>query len=425
VTPLRLLDSLDLAPHGALAIVVDAAGRQCAVPVVHDRDGWRRARAGDGIAVALTALVLRGETSPSQRFEVTRWVDAESLGDQPLERAVDVDQTNESVIVGEQVVVKWTVRPAAGPESAPDRLAALVAAGFTDMPRPWGLAQWRPYDVATPLLAATVVAYLPDARDGWDWAVDDVRAVASGGLSMAGAVAPWLQIGDLVARMHLSLPERGSATEMDAERWRASAIAELDEAMVIVDGPEGARLHEHELSLHEIIGDLGRSGGTAVQDIHGDLHVGQILRWQAAGEAASSYAVTDFDGNPVLSPADRAAPAPAAVDVAGLLQSLDHVGRVVSHRSEGVPAALVDEWIAASQSAMLDGYRGALAAAGRTHLLDESLLPALRARQVVREYLYAARHLPHWRYVPHAALPTVVAAAQTPGRPVRRPTDQA
>jgi len=57
-----------------------------------------------------------------------------------------------------------------------------------------------------------------------------------------------------------------------------------------------------------------------------------------------------------------------------------------------------------------------IAAAGRSHLLDESLLPALRVRQVVREYLYAARHLPHWRYVPHSALPALI--AQTPGRPV-------
>ena len=115
---------------------------------------------------------------------------------------MDVDQTNESVVVGEKVVVKWTVRPATGPEPAPDRLAALVAAGFTGMPRPWGLLRWRAPDgeAAAPVLVATVVAYLPDARDGWDWAVEDVRAVARGDLSLADAVAPWLQIGDLVAR---------------------------------------------------------------------------------------------------------------------------------------------------------------------------------------------------------------------------------
>ena len=87
-----------------------------------------------------------------------------------------------------------------------------------------------------------------------------------------------------------------------------------------------------------------------------------------------------------------------------------------SHHTEHVRPELVEDWIAASQGGALDAYRGALAAAGRSHLLDESLLPALRVRQVVREYLYAARHLPHWRYVPHSALPALI--AQTPGRPV-------
>jgi maltokinase len=296
------------------------------------------------------------------------------------------------------------------------------------------------------VLVATVVAYLPGARDGWDWAVEDVRAMARGDLSMAEATAPWLQIGDLVANMHLALPERGPATDADAGRWLAGAWTELDDALAIVDGPEGARLHEHAATLRAMIDRLGQAGGTAVQDIHGDLHVGQMLRWHAAGSAASlprpqspsrddmwtlahqtrratgvsestrrggpSYAVTDFDGNPVLSPTDRAAAGPAAVDVAGLLQSLDHVGRVVSHRTDHVPSALIDEWIAAAQGAVLDAYRAALAAAHRPHLLDESLLPALRARQVVREYLYAVRHLPHWRYVPHSALPSLVAGAQ-------------
>ena len=432
-TPLRLVDTLDLTPHGVVAIVLDAAGRHCAVPLVEHREGWRRARAGDGLATALTALVLRGETAPGQRFEVTRWAHAtggrvvmalaaegpaETLGEAPLERAVDVDQTNESVVVGEKVVVKWTVRPATGPEPAPDRLAALVAAGFTGMPRPWGLLRWRAPDgeAAAPVLVATVVAYLADARDGWDWAVEDVRAVARGDLSLADAVAPWSQIGDLVARMHLALPQREPASDAVAGRWRAGALAELDEALTVVDGPEGERLLEHAATLRMIVDRLGNASGTAVQDIHGDLHVGQMLRWRAAGDQAPSYAVTDFDGNPVLSPDDRAAPSPAAVDVAGLLQSLDHVGRVVSHRTEHLPPALVEDWIAASQGGALDAYRGALAAAGRSHLLDESLLPALRVRQVVREYLYAARHLPHWRYVPHSALPALI--AQTPGRPV-------
>ena len=91
----------------------------------------------------------------------------------------------------------------------------------------------------------------------------------------------------------------------------------------------------------------------------------------------------------------------------GCVQSLDHVGRVVAHRTERVdPGARRGLDRALPRAALLDAYEARLAAAGRVvPASTESLLPALRARQVVREYLYAARHLPHWRYVPHTALP--------------------
>ena len=427
-TPLALLDTLDLGPHALVAIVADADGRHHPVPLVEQRDGWRRARGGDGVSSALAAWVLRTEPLDVSRvrFEATRWMQDAELTDAPTERAIDVDQTNESVVVGDQVVVKWTVRSSAAPAPAPDRLAALVAAGFTDMPAPWGVLRWQP-GVAdrAPVLVATVVAYLPGARDGWEWAVEDVRALARGDLSMSDAVSPWAEIGDLVARMHLALPERGAANELDARRWRQGALAELTEATDLVDGPEGARLREYAPHLRELIDRLGAARGTPLQDVHGDLRVGQLIRWQAPDARRPSYAVTDFDGNPVLSPAERVAPAPAASDVAGLVQSLDHVGRVVAHRAEHVDTELVDQWINAAQVAALASYRGTLATAGRSYLLDEALLLPLRARQVVREFLYAARHLPHWRYVPHAALPALVRSGQTPGRPVHGPADQA
>jgi maltokinase len=41
---------------------------------------------------------------------------------------------------------------------------------------------------------------------------------------------------------------------------------------------------------------------------------------------------------------------------------------------------------------------------GLADLLDERLLSPLRLQQEVREFLYAVRHLPVWRYVPDGAL---------------------
>jgi hypothetical protein len=51
-----------------------------------------------------------------------------------------------------------------------------------------------------------------------------------------------------------------------------------------------------------------------------------------------------------------------------------------------------------------------LDAAGERELLDDRLLRPLMFWQECREFLYAAQHLPHWRYVPDEALSALLAA---------------
>jgi maltokinase len=47
-----------------------------------------------------------------------------------------------------------------------------------------------------------------------------------------------------------------------------------------------------------------------------------------------------------------------------------------------------------------------LAEAGRSELLDRSLLRPFEVEQACRELIYAARHLPRWRYAPMGVLRT-------------------
>jgi maltokinase len=56
----------------------------------------------------------------------------------------------------------------------------------------------------------------------------------------------------------------------------------------------------------------------------------------------------------------------------------------------------------------LDAYHLGLDRAGRADLLDERLIRPFQVQQECREYAYAARYLPHWRYVPDAALPALL-----------------
>lgn len=397
--PLALVAAAPLSAAITLAVVEDADGHRYAAPLVVDGVRVRRARPGDGAALALVAALGRGSDA---MFAFSRW-DGHAVTE---ERAIDVDQSNESVIVsgpdGGGAVVKWVVRVSQDGDPAPERVTRLVKHGFDAMPTPWGMAQWCAEPGRPPALLAMVTALVPEARDGWEWAVEDARAYASGAASLeATATTPGTTLGTIVATMHLGLADT-VVPRADSERaaaWKADALETLDEALALMDGDELDRLVRHAEALRTELGALGDATGTPLVPVHGDLHVGQVLRG-----ADGSYRVTDFDGNPVATPAERLAPQPAAVDVAGMAQSLDHVAYVVLHRTPGVDAEAVERWRTTVVDAFLSAYRETLADAGRADLLDERLMTPFRTRQVCREYVYAARHLPHWRYVPDRAV---------------------
>jgi len=241
------------------------------------------------------------------------------------------------------------------------RIAALAEQGFAGIPRPWALVHWD--DGTGPQLIASVAEYLPGAQDGWEWMVDDVRAYASGHSDLGTALAPVAEVGTLTARMHVALAATGRDVADDAltAQWEARACADLAEAVLVIDGDEGVRLRARVARIRKVFEAFRGMAGTTLIDVHGDFHVGQVLRHGSPYR----YSVTDFDGNPVLLPEDRGTRAPAALDVAGMLASLDHVGRVVIKRTDGVDVEAVHRWIVAAHEAYLGSYRDTLDGLGR------------------------------------------------------------
>jgi maltokinase len=90
-------------------------------------------------------------------------------------------------------------------------------------------------------------------------------------------------------------------------------------------------------------------------------------------------------------------------DVAAFVRSIDHVGRIASRRRPGREDA-VGSWIARSRDEFLGAYRLGLEAAGAERVFDPKLLRPLEVAQECHEYVYAARFLPRWRYVPDLAM---------------------
>lgn len=368
------LDTLDLGAGRALAVVADDGGGLRAVPV------------GAGVAEGLLTFLAGGDRVEG-RFRVHRWRGSEASG----ERGVGVDQTNESVIVGGAAVVKWVADVSVGPHPAPSLLELLEAAGFTGMPQPWGVVEWSPSPEEEPRLLAIVAEYVAGAVDGWTWAVEDVRA---GRLVEAGQ-----SVGRLVADFHRALaPTARGATAHEVAGWRVGAVADLERALEVTEGEAHALLVRHAGAVRSAFDEVPDGG--PVLRVHGDLHVGQVLR---AGAAPHDYRLTDFDGNPVVAPAERIREQPAAVDVAGMAQSFTHAGIVTRKHNPDLDASALLATAAAGRAAFLDAYRAGLG--DRAGLLDDRLLRPFALRQVCREFTYAATHLPRWSYVPEAALP--------------------
>jgi len=417
VLPMSLVDAVRLptrprARPAWAALLHDAAGAALGVPLVRDDavpGGIRRAVHGDGAATSLLEL-LGGDVA--RPFEVVRMRAVVSDG----ERGLCVDQTHDSVVVGgaagqpsacDPVVVKWSVHVEAGPSLPPAVAAArhLHAVGFTDVPEPVGYLVH--HDGGQQLLLASVNRFLAGATDGWEWYVDDVLDWLAGRRTQLSAVEPAAAMGDLVARMHAAFATAWSgcatpvsrASAVDVDRWSHRALQTVDEAARVTTGAAGDRMRARTSAARAVVtAGLAGADGTMLTRVHGDLHVGQVLRWEGG------YAVSDFDGNPVLPAAERDRPQPPARDVAGMLRAIDHVGRIVDRRSDHASADRVRAWATSARQAFLSAYRTTTHGCGHPGLLDDSLLPAFEVEQECRELVYASRHLPQWTYVPDAAL---------------------
>lgn len=300
------------------------------------------------------------------------------------ERPIEVDQSNHSVVVGEEVVVKWLQPPVLAPHPGVQVLVHLAQRGFTDVPEFFGC------EVRDELVVATVSSFIADARDGWDWFVDDVDSCLHGSIPVS-EIAQWARrLGELTGRLHAALADL-QPTTVAARTYHAAARERLDDALRVVPPEEGARLRRLVPEVERALSVLDTGAVLAAHRVHGDLHAGQFLR---AGER---LLVTDFDGNPLAHRSARLLPQSPMLDLASLVQSVDHVGRIVLKRRQPDRGVDVERVIAAAIAATIDGYREL------RPVVDEVML-GLRVAQELHEYCYAAVHLPQWLYIPDGAL---------------------
>ena len=77
------------------------------------------------------------------------------------------------------------------------------------MPTPFGALIWHDDD-GTPVVVATAAAYLPGARDGWDWYLELLLGWLAGEVGDAATFEPAIAMGELAGALHAALATASS-----------------------------------------------------------------------------------------------------------------------------------------------------------------------------------------------------------------------
>ncbi|MEV5434274.1 maltokinase [Streptomyces sp. NPDC052701] len=289
-------------------------------------------------------------------------------------RLLDAEQSNSSLVYGDEYILKVFRRIQPGVNPDLEVPGALARRGCHRVPAPVAWFQTKHPFKAT---LGVLQPYLRDASDGWTLALN---ALAAGEDFTAQARA----LGGATAEVHLAL---ASAFPVGAPGENGRTAAAMNERLTAAAHCVPA-LRPFVPGLRTAFAALTTcDAGPPAQRIHGDLHLGQVLR------AGREWFVIDFEGEPSRPLSERRSAHSPVRDIAGMLRSFDYAAR---QRRPWRP-----QWARRCREAYCAGYASR---AGWDPRKKHGLLRAYETDRAVYEVLYEARHRPDWLPVPMAAI---------------------
>jgi maltokinase len=354
---------------------------------------------------ALVRSLLRGmdaELELETEDGVFRFHRAEQAGpllpDAPV-RPVGVEQSNSSIVFGDETVLKVfrKLEPGINPEL--ELLQFLTRQGFANIAP---LLGWYEYDGRS--FAATLgVAqrFFPDATGGWELALDRLATDSEGLLEALGG------LGRVTAELHNALASDANDPAFSPEEPSAESLslltATIDEDIerIFVRLPDDERVAAiagRGQDVRERIAARTQVGlGGRLIRTHGDFHLGQTLH------TAGGWLIIDFEGEPARPLFERRQKRSPLRDVASMLRSFAYVTSALEIlRGQSAPADFEDR----ARRTFLEHYFSnidpALLPPGETAVIN--LLSIFELEKAIYELQYELDNRPDWLPIPVAGI---------------------
>jgi trehalose synthase-fused probable maltokinase len=340
-----------------------------------------------------------------------RWAandpDSSHIGAVNFERSTLLrrEQSNSSIIYDDRLIAKVFRKLEHGinPDIEIGQMFAVTDAKVAS-PKMVGAVTFEEPSETT--VIAILQQFVHNVGDGWGWLLEQLRS------GSRHAIEAIRLLGERTGEMHLALANSSSEPAFSRESFANADLEDMQRRLVhevdltftrlrSVEADDSRQLEQIRAALRGLATNLDPYLGTDRIRIHGDYHLGQVLR-----TVENDFSIIDYEGEPSRPISERRRKWPALKDVAGMVRSFDYAAETIA-RERGESDTFAT-WRDEATAAFINGYKSVVGPDQRLYPENPEGFDIALSAMVIEKALYEARYemdnRPDWLPIPYRAL---------------------